>query len=211
MQQRYYSKIYWHFTGSPNVNWHLVKNPEDINKYGPPKADRASYEILLRILDTKKLLAKSTEKIGEGIITDKFCSTTDIPFKDLVTHAPYYGKVAIGYKAHAIQKCFMPVLYLPLHHPPFVKSVLNEATVNSSELTRYLLNFLKITNFEPEEKESLYREREWRHIGDFNFDMHDVAAIVVPECYIPSIVEFLVSRQCVHNISVIAWEFIEQA
>ncbi|WP_047155210.1 abortive infection system antitoxin AbiGi family protein [Aneurinibacillus tyrosinisolvens] len=229
--QRYYSNIYWHFTGSPNVNWHLVKKPGDIQKYGVPKLDREAVDILLRILQSKKLLAKCTEKISDTMITEHFCSTTDIPFKDLVTHSPYYGRVAIGFTARAIHKKFMPVLYIPVHNMPFINRILTNMEiqgekeaggqlaytysgvreVDSSQIAGFLMNFLKVTDFGAREGDSLYREREWRHLGHFNFDVRDVAAIVVPQDYISELSVYLAGDRYLHNVSLISWEFIENS
>jgi len=49
--------------------------------------------------------------MGE-LTTRKFCCVCDIPFKDLIGHAEYYGQVAIGFAARSIYRYFNPVLYL---------------------------------------------------------------------------------------------------
>lgn len=63
--QRYYSNIYWHFTGSPdNLDWHNVKSPEDILTLGGrTKSEAVSFNILDKILQSNKLLATCDEKI----------------------------------------------------------------------------------------------------------------------------------------------------
>ena len=112
MSQRYFSNIYWHFTGSPEgVDWSQAKCPKDITKQGPVLDNEKAAETLRLILDSSTLNATCTEKISETFETDKFCCVTDIPFKDLPSHSPYYGKVAIGFKAEVIHRHFFPVLY----------------------------------------------------------------------------------------------------
>jgi len=112
------SNIYWHFTGSPkDVDWHLITSPAQIPKN--PKPDNEAFEILIKIIKSKKLKASATEKILEGIETDKFCCVTDIPLKDLIIHSKTYGNVAIGFSAKRIHRSFFnPVLYLPKYSLP---------------------------------------------------------------------------------------------
>ena len=81
------------------------------------KSPKEALQILNKIIFSKKLLATCTEKIFEEITTSKFCCVCDIPFKDLIYHAPYYGEVAIGFSAKAIHKQFNPVLYLERDFP----------------------------------------------------------------------------------------------
>jgi hypothetical protein len=112
------SKIYWHFTGSPeNIDWHSIISPNQINQ--PPKPDNIAFEILLKILDTKKLIASATEQIFKGINTDKFCCVTDIPLKDLKIHSNTYGKIAVGFSSKIIHNSFFnPVLYISRNSIP---------------------------------------------------------------------------------------------
>ncbi|MDA7746014.1 abortive infection system antitoxin AbiGi family protein [Psychromonas sp.] len=127
MSQRYFSNIYWHFTGSPEgVDWSQARCPKDITEQGPVLDDGKAAETLRLILDSSMLKATCTEKISEALETDKFCCVTDIPFKDLPSHSLYYGKVAIGFKAEAIHSHFVPVLYIPKQNLPAVsKLILN--------------------------------------------------------------------------------------
>lgn len=119
--QRYFSNIYWHFTGSPKeIDWREVKKPADITKQGPTLDPVEAVEILGRILESHKLLASCTERVIEGVETDEFCCVTDIPLKDLASHSPYYGKVAIGFKAGSVHRDFIPVLYIPKESLPTI-------------------------------------------------------------------------------------------
>ena len=243
--QRYYSNVYWHFTGSrKGVEWHNVRKPSDLTDKGEPQPPSDAVETLKLILGSNKLKATCHERIDKELITEKFCCVTDIPIKDLQTHSPYYGKVAIGFRAAAIHKSFLPVLYIPKSNLPAIEKVgydpellsisndllastggwgqkqglhlrqqaertaKSETLVDSSEVTGFLKNFLKITEFSTNPEDTFYREREWRHIGDFGFEKTDVEAIVVPEEHLCAVRSFLVSEAYPDNISVISWEFI---
>ena len=73
MNQRYFSNIYWHFTGSPkNVDWSRCKCPKDILSQGKPQSPEVALQTLFQILKTKKLLAICSERITERIHTQKF-------------------------------------------------------------------------------------------------------------------------------------------
>lgn len=189
--QRYYSKIYWHFTGSPDVNWSKIEMPKEIE--GKAKEPKESVKILKLILSSKKLLAGSPEKIHGEVKTNKFCSVCDIPFKDLIYHADYYGKVAIGFSSSSIHKYFNPVLYMERDFPiPDEIKVDSERKLDAEkefdekapayDLLSYLFGleenskykkflkkylgelkkFVKITRFSEKDNETFYREREWR-------------------------------------------------
>ena len=246
--QRYYSNIYWHFTGSPKgIDWHKVRRPADITKQGPTQEPSAAVATLKLILNSRKLLASCTEKVVENLITAKFCCVTDIPLKDLPSHADYYGKVAIGFKAHAVHKTFLPVMYIPTESMPVVemmvpnrqlsemahdflryqgsfqeqqaKKLLAQAAHNkeavrkpdAEEMKGFLMNFVKVTDFDTSPENTFYREREWRNIGDLNFAIEDVAAVVVPESFIAEAREHLDKKGYPQSISIVAWEFVEHA
>jgi len=247
MSQRYYSNIYWHFTGSPEgVDWSQARCPKDITEQGPVLDNEKAAETLKLILDSSMLKATCVEKISETHKTDKFCCVTDIPFKDLPSHSPYYGKVAIGFKAEAIHSHFVPVLYIPEQNLPAVSKLvpnrqlqvmagktigcsggfqetqamklMAQASANKEEIKEideqeiggFYSNFVKITDFDTDAESSYYREREWRGIGDFNFDYINIDAVVWPEVVLPSIREKL-NELCVSHVNVISWEFIENA
>jgi hypothetical protein len=246
--QRYYSNIYWHFTGSPKgIDWREVRRPADITKQGPVLDPTTAKGTLELILTSKKLLGRCTERVIAELETAKFCCVTDIPLKDLPSHAPYYGKVAIGFKASAVHKSFLPVMYVPTESMPVVEMMvpnrklaemasdflryqgsfqeqqamkLMSQAAHNKEVVRkpdaeamkgFLMNFVKVTDFDPAPENTFYREREWRNIGDFSFAVDDVAAVVVPESLIGEVREHFNKEGYPPSISIVAWEFIEHA
>ncbi len=249
IMQRYRSGIFWHFTGSPeNIDWGELKKPADILLHGKPKSDKLSVKILIDILNSGKLIAKSEEKVSETQKSNKFCCVTDIPLKDLYIHAQYYGNVAIGFSASSIHKQFLPVIYVPLKQLPasketiipseqdlikaeesdacglysesayfaerayeYGKRILME--LDENRVGSFFVNFLKITEFSSNEKETFYAEREWRHIGDFVFLPPEIEAIIVPERYLDNIKSFLNSidqNKDKRNLSTLSWEFVNK-
>ncbi|MCB0401490.1 MAG: hypothetical protein KDD41_05360 [Flavobacteriales bacterium] len=110
----YYSKIFWHFTGSPkDVDWGNINYPKDILINKSPKSIGESIEILKLILDSRKLKATCSEKIIASNTTENFCCVTDIPLINLKNHRRYYGDVAIGFSSQSIYSSFHPVFYIP--------------------------------------------------------------------------------------------------
>lgn len=246
--QRYYSNIYWHFTGSPKgIDWREVRCPSDISKQGPTLSSEDATNTLKLILDSKKLLASCTERVLKDLETKKFCCVTDIPLKDLPSHSPYYGKVAIGFRASVVHKAFLPVMYVPMNSMPVIEKLvpnrkltelgfdffrysgsfqeqqgqrmlaqaaqMKERVIepDAEAIKGFWLNFIKVTDFDTNPENTFYREREWRNIGDFQFQQDAVAAIVVPEAQIAEIREHLDSSGYQKSISIVAWEFIENA
>jgi hypothetical protein len=246
--QRYYSNIYWHFTGSPKgINWLEVRRPADITKHEPVREPAAAKDTLKAILSSKKLLATCSERVIEGLETANFCCVTDIPLKDLPSHARYYGQVAIGFKAKAVHKSFLPVMYVPKESMPVVEMLVPNRKLteiagdflkhqgsfqeqqamklmaqaahrkdlilkpDAEAMKGFLMNFVKVTDFDPAPENTFYREREWRNISDFNFNVDDVVAVVAPESFIGEIRKHLDSEGYAPSISTVAWEFIEQA
>lgn len=119
MRQRYYSNIYWHFTGSPKeVDWGRCRKPKDILLQAKPRPPEEALHTLFAILESKKLLATCTERISEKLNTQRFCCVTDIPLMDLDLHTHYYGEVALGFKCSRIHAEFNPVLYFPSREFP---------------------------------------------------------------------------------------------
>jgi len=119
MKQRYYSNIYWHFTGSPRgVDWGVSKKPKDILLQGKPRPPEEALHTLFSILESRELLATCNERISEKLRTQKFCCVTDIPLMDLELHSRYYGKVALGFNCSRIHMDFNPVLYFPSRNFP---------------------------------------------------------------------------------------------
>ncbi|MCF6412086.1 abortive infection system antitoxin AbiGi family protein [Pseudalkalibacillus salsuginis] len=198
--QRYYSRIYWHFTGSPKGDVQVL-SPDELLKRSKPKTEKESVEILLKILKSQRLKATSQEQVGL-YKTSAFCSTTDIPFKDLVEHAVYYGRAAIGFKAEAVHDVFLPVCYV---------SSVHESKDNLLREEHPLMDFIKITDFHPREGHTFYREREWRNIGDFVFEKKEIAAIVVPDDALKMVRTFLEGQGYPEDISVLSWRLIEEA
>jgi hypothetical protein len=246
--QRYYSNIYWHFTGSPKgIDWREVRRPADIEKQGPVLDPATAKGTLKLILTSKKLLGRCTERVIADLETAKFCCVTDIPLKDLPSHAPYYVKVDIGFKASAVHKSFLPVMYVPTESMPIVEmmvpnrkltemandflkyqggfqeqqamKLMSQAVHNKEAVWKpdaeamkgFLMNFVKVTDFDPAPENTFYREREWRNIGDFSFTVDDVVAVVVPESLIGEVREHLNQEGYPPSISLVAWEFIEHA
>lgn len=230
--QRYFSNIYWHFVGSPvGVDWHSVRTPADIVSRGAaPKTAVECLRVVESIVETRMLKATCTERISDEVVTRPFCCVTDIPLKDLPSHAPYYGKVALGFRASAIHAAFLPVLYYPTRQLPQVQRGFAGAPVKrwlpeSADRIIPLLapdpalranpfkDFLKLTDFSVDPAASFYREREWRHPGsDFHFEPEDLVAVVAPQEILDRI------RQCVLDrlpgqarASMVTWEFIEDA
>lgn len=247
MSQRYYSNIYWHFTGSPKgVDWSKARCPKDITNQGPTLSDEDAAETLNLILNSKHLRATCAEKIIEGVTTETFCCVTDIPLKDLSSHAPYYGKVAIGFKSEAIHKNFVPVLYLPAQNLPAIEKLIpnrvlaktasdllastggwaekqgsqlmtqaaqnpeSVRVVDQEAIKGFFTNYVKITDFDPAPENTYYREREWRCIGNFNFDLSDIEAVVAPAVQLNKIRKYLSNVEAT-QVNVISWEFIENA
>ncbi len=138
MSQRYYSNIYWHFTGSPKgVDWSVARCPKDIISQNPVLDDTEAVTTLNLILESCLLKATCTEQISNEMETEKFCCVTDIPLKDLPSHSPYYGKVAIGFKANSIHEHFVPVLYIPEQNLPAI-----EKLVPNRQLVKMANDFL---------------------------------------------------------------------
>jgi len=246
----YYSKILWHFTGSPiDIKWDQVAQPLDIIKNSSPKPTEDSLQILIEILKSKILRATCIEKLYGIRETDKFCCVTDIPLIHLYKHKEYYGNVALGFNSNKIYKEFNPVLYIPRHGiinsavfeeegfetwtPEQLKTIGIDANTaersgyeldtngkyqvpitsidykENSILEKYLLNYIKISNFSDEPGRSFYQEREWRRIGDFNFDFGDLSAIIVPESYSEIVIK-KISNLKISNISILTWELLEK-
>lgn len=114
MAQRYYSQVYWHFTGGPRIpaNLRVTRPREAVGAERPLKDPEEAFHIALRILKDRKLEARSKEYWGE-VTSDQFACVTDIPLKDLTSHASYYGQTAIGFHHEAIHREWSPVLYVP--------------------------------------------------------------------------------------------------
>ena len=132
--QRYYSQIYWHFTGGPRIpKDQVVYKPDDARKFGL-KSDQEAFKTAQDILESGVLQAKAVES-WNGINTDNFSCVTDIPLKDLPYHAQYYGKTALGFSSKAIHETWFPVFYVPGDN----LKVLNEL----SGMLDFLMDYIK--------------------------------------------------------------------
>lgn len=236
--QRYYSNVYWHFTGSPDVDWSKIKMPKQIK--GKAKDTERSVDILGQIISSGKLLAGKPELIYGQVKTKGFCCVCDIPFKDLVQHSQYYGKVAIGFSADSIHSLFNPVLYIPrdftipldlkvdlnreidlekeydLEEPVFdlIGDLLGfeddpDYNERLSLALGHFKNLMKVTGFSQNDEETFYREREWRKIGDYIFSVDEVEAVIVPEQFTGQIKKHLINNNY-GNTTVIPYEFVEK-
>ncbi|WLD93958.1 abortive infection system antitoxin AbiGi family protein [Alkalihalobacillus sp. AL-G] len=199
--QRYYSRIYWHFTGSPTGSFTGLLTPDELLQKSQPKSDDESVALVESIIESQILKATGEDQVG-SYKTNAFCCTTDIPFKDLLNHSVYYGRAAIGFKANVIHDLFIPVLYLSAEHSERDQYLNGDHPIN---------DFIKLTDFQPKKGHTFYREREWRHIGDFRFKKEDIAAIVVPDHFLKSIRGVLDYHHYPEDISVLSWRLIEEA
>ena len=94
------------------IDWREVRQPTDIINQGRPKPTEDSWNIVLKILESKCLMATCSEKLYGYRETDRFCCVTDIPLHHLDKHKLYYGDVAIGFNSTKIYESFNPVLYV---------------------------------------------------------------------------------------------------
>jgi hypothetical protein len=141
MEQRYYSNVYWHFTGSPtDLSGHVLTKPADIHALGTLKTLDEATQVLLDILHTQKLRATSRESLSEDIHTDRFCCVTDIPLKDLPLHAINYGRVALGFRANVIHKQFAPVLYLSKDNLALKKKLIPNKAITQQAYEHFYSN-----------------------------------------------------------------------
>ena len=88
------------------------------------------------------------------------------------------------------------------------------AELDCNAVGSFLVNFLKLTEFNILGEESFYAEREWRHVGDFDFEPDHVEAIIAPKSQLNRIREFFSSNEqyAKHSaISLVSWEFVQIA
>lgn len=222
-----YSNIFWHFTGSPTIkdNANVYKPTDLIKGKRTPKSEVNSIKKLKKILKSKTLLATSREKIIANIVTEKFCCVCDLPFKDLLTHSKYYGKVAIAFSSNSIYRDFNPVLYLndtklkidekrnfdaKGSAKNFIEKLFGSHLPKIQGSMGQFKDYIKITSFDEDVTQTFYREREWRCLYDYKFMPKDVCALIVPKKYIFEIQNFL-KKHKYKNISIISWEVVEKA
>lgn len=221
---RYYSNIYWHFTGGPvskegEVVWHHYRCLHEVKQNTVLKTPEEAMDNLKNILHTKTLKATCTELIYGETETEKFCCVCDIPLDDLTFHQEYYGDYAVGFNSNKIHKNFHPVLYFEPHLAKIlnIEASMKDIQAESEEQLfemigihkgNPLINFLKLTHFDPDYEDSFYGEREWRCLKDFHFDYGDVEAIIVPKQQVNEIIHYI-KKLGYQNISVLSWDFIE--
>lgn len=200
--QRFSSEVLWHFVG--------LQDKDDPDK---------CFKTLLSILQEGNLkLGSRPEPFiyhHQDGTSEELCGypvncLADIPLKDLPLHSMRYGEFAIGFhRKSAIQKHFMPVLYVPqksglIDYYLRLRGELESSVGNISEelaekFEQYLLmlgSVAKPCNFDgnldddPARDElhmsNFYYEREWRSIYEWKFTHQDVAMIIVKE---PAMVE----------------------
>ncbi|MBM7572118.1 abortive infection system antitoxin AbiGi family protein [Aquibacillus albus] len=220
---RYYSNIYWHFTGGPvsrgnEIVWHNFTCLKDVKKNTKLRPHKEAMDNLKSIIHSNVLKATCTELISSNVETKKFCSVCDIPLVDLLYHRKYYGDYAIGFNANKIHENFHPVLYIDPTYTRINTSYYEMEDHTEDDIMLWnliglkkenpLLNFIKITNFSLEYDHSFYGEREWRCLDDFHFKDKEVEAIIVPKEEVEIINHFLKDNGY-QNISVISWDLIE--
>ncbi|SET77463.1 Putative abortive phage resistance protein AbiGi, antitoxin [Salinibacillus kushneri] len=228
MKPRFYSNIYWHFTGGPvskdgSKVWHHYRCLREVKENTTLRHPEKAMENLKNIIQSKVLQATTTEKVLEAVETDEFCCVCDIPLKDLMFHRQYYGDYAVGFNAKKIHDNFHPVLYFEPYPTKMIKikpkqtqqlkTEGDENQINFLELlginqSNPLVNFLKLTHFDSDYDDSFYGEREWRCLDDFHFTRRDVEAVIVPKDHVNDIGEFL-NGEGFRNISVLSWDLIE--
>lgn len=154
-----------------------------------------------------------------------------------MSHGAYYGRVDIGFRAGAIYDAgFNPVLYVTYDNLLSLLagnasarqdySLDSEMSFEEDESLAVLIGhlfapafgsvvgrlgpFIEVAEFSIEDSDTVYREREWRHIGDFHFAPEHVAAVIVPEQYAQEVQDDLRTHGYPASTAVIPWEFIRQ-
>jgi hypothetical protein len=92
---------------------------------------------------------------------------------------------------------------------PFNKLFKVEKSIDTEQLGNYIFHHFKITNFSDNSNDTFYREREWRRLSDFEFDIKDIASFIVPEIFVNDVIKKL-SDFGIANIPLLTWEFIER-
>lgn len=130
MTQRYFCQIYWHFTGGPRIpdDVRVTRPSEAASDDRPLKIPSEAFEIACNILESRTLKATSREIWGE-VASQKFACVTDIPLKDLTSHAEYYGQTAIGFHHEAIHREWSPILYVPTREAEFLEALVHAISI----------------------------------------------------------------------------------
>ncbi|MBU0913130.1 MAG: hypothetical protein KKF22_11375 [Gammaproteobacteria bacterium] len=164
------------------------------------------------------------------IETGKVSCLADIPLQHLAYHARRYGRFGIGFhRAPVVAAKFHPVFYT-LEGSEFIRDInrlmyelrKRAATEKTSDdfflsigfgkeasLVHLLQRFFNIIKtFNPSEFDSIYCEREWRKTGDFQFELSDIAMVILPKegGYFDSFIAECESLSLPRTIPVLPWE-----
>ena len=214
--QRFSSKVLWHFTG--------YKKPDD-----------ESYGILNKIFESRILeLGKENEKVimntGENRAGYRVACACDIPFRDLRIHTLRYGPIGIAFhKLVAINEGhFNPVFYVHRGNVLFLQAhdllkkidTIDFTTEQGQALNTYLWmigSYVKPSDLNrnieinPEidssQYNNFYYEREWRTVFPWKFTDAGIAAIMMPQRFLPDFQNRWGDRFV--NSSIISSEMIE--
>ncbi|ESQ08482.1 MAG: hypothetical protein N838_18720 [Thiohalocapsa sp. PB-PSB1] len=88
------------------------------------------------------------------------------------------------------------------------------SALDESAAGTYFVNFIKVTDFSSKDEDTFYSEREWRHIGDFEFLPQHVEAVIAPKSQIGRLREYLSSHpeySKQRSASLVSWEFVDSA
>jgi hypothetical protein len=195
--QRFSSRVLWHFTG-------YNKEPD------------SAYEVLTKILSDHLLdIGKKDEESimhdGEKRLGHSVSCLCDIPFKDLGIHMARYGCFGVAFHKQQAIQCghFNPILYIDRHSHSFewAKNLLNEIegyfqketnhefALKYQEFLYVLGSYIKPSDLhsapatdlqkDKNQTNNFYYEREWRSMYKWNFSDDAIAAIMMPSDYIP--------------------------
>ncbi|MFZ1528994.1 MAG: abortive infection system antitoxin AbiGi family protein [Ferruginibacter sp.] len=91
-----------------------------------------------------------------------------------------------------------------------LSSLMNQGiTVDETKIGPFLLNYFKISDFSENMDNTFYREREWRKVGDFEFEVNDIAAIIVPEKTLTRS-QKIMAKYNLSNIPLLTWELLKK-
>ncbi len=207
--QRFTSEVLWHFVGRGKTDDERYQTLLSILRTGL-KIGRESSTV---VYYAPKTDGKNLDKVE--LDAYPVSCLADIPLKDLPIHEQRYGQYAIGFhKTSAVNFGFMPVLYAHQFSQGFRRfmTLLEEIGVflekTDAEVSkkydelRYLLGSITKTGWlsiaphldekvDKEQLQNYYYEREWRSLHDWGFQPVDVAAIIVPDNRLESLLKDL--------------------
>jgi hypothetical protein len=195
LKQRFTSEVLWHFVGRNKTENERYQILLSILSTGL-KISKDNAEFKFLDLKTKQMVTLWGYPVS---------CLADIPLKDLHIHAERYGRYAIGFhKESVINNNFNPVLYANQYSSVFhqfielrnqIEAFLN---TNSTEISKKFQEFLLLLgsvakagdlkaspvndiNWDQQQLNNFYYEREWRSVYNWNFDKKDVAIIIIPD------------------------------